>query len=278
MESIEATFRQRRGAQGIGAGSDAEPMLAQIADLNHRLARLKRTAIGVLDAEEVASDWLLKKAWKRVWHDGPHQKTCAMMETPRRRLERRALRGYWSEFPVSPGDFEGDLQRHVGPGGYIDYRMVGVVARMLASEVSVLAAMSAEPGRLALFRAAMTVVIEAMDHADDSLAELADAFATFEDAYLQLARRFLAHEVVLRDLLELTIWEDYGLVRDVEGFLRGLPEHHGDFAIRHLARIIAELRAADLGSQLTKAVELRAVVLASADAFPPEEDGDHQPG
>ena len=68
----------------------------------------------------------------------------------------------------------------------------------------------------------------------------------------------------IRDLLELVVWEDYGLFSRVDGFLRALPEERADLAMRALARIIAELRAADLDRQVAKARTLRQVVLQAA--------------
>jgi hypothetical protein len=50
-------------------------------------------------------------------------------------------------------------------------------------------------------------------------------------------------------------------------FLRGLSEPAADLAIRELAKIIAELRAAGLAYQLTKAGHLRRAVVAAAEAL-----------
>ena len=80
LDSIEATFRERLKVRS-GSG-DAEAMLAQVGDLKHRLSQLGRVASQVLCDEEFASEWLFRKAWKRVWHDGPNRKTRAMIEPP----------------------------------------------------------------------------------------------------------------------------------------------------------------------------------------------------
>ncbi len=238
-------------------------MLSQAADLRQRLKKLDRRCADLLDAEERASEWLFKKAWKRVWHDGPHRKTRAMVETPRWRLARRALRGHWARFPVSPANFEQELSTVVGPEhAYLDYRTVGAVAGALKAHVGFLAIGASLEHRLALYRCAMTTVIEAMNRADDSGAELAEAFSGFETAYLDLAIDFLHERFVLEDLTELALWEDFGLIRKTEVFLSTLPERHADTAVRHLARLIAELRREELEYQLHKATRLRRAVLA----------------
>lgn len=267
LDSIEATFRERLKVRS--SGGDAEAMLAQLVDLKLRLSQLGRVASQVLDDEELASEWLFKKAWKRVWHDGPNRKTRAMMETPRWRLERRALRGHWPEFIVSPSHFEAALTRVVGPvHAYLDYRVVGSVAEALESQVRFLAVGTSKQEALALHRCAMTTVIETMNRADDSDADLAVVFAAFETAYLDLVIDFLDEPFVLVDLIELAIWEDYGLVRHVEPFLTTLPERHADAAMRCLGRIIAELRRETLDYQLKRAMRLRTALLASLGALP----------
>jgi hypothetical protein len=88
LDAIERELRSRTANRRINRDA-AEAMLAQVVDLRDRLVRLALTPERILDAEEQASGWLLKKAWKRVWHDGPNRRTDAMRNTPRRRLEAR---------------------------------------------------------------------------------------------------------------------------------------------------------------------------------------------
>ncbi|WP_437320778.1 hypothetical protein [Sorangium sp. So ce385] len=68
--------------------------------------------------------------------------------------------------------------------------------------------------------------------------------------------------VILRDLLELAVWEDYGVLRGVRGFLGALQEEHADLAVRELAAILSELRRERLDYQVARAVMLRRAVLA----------------
>ena len=87
-------------------------------------------------------------------------------------------------------------------------------------------------------------------------------FAEIDRVYLDLVRHVVGVDGILRDLLELTVWEDYGLIRRVEGFLGGLAEEHADLVVRELAAIIGELRRERLDYELAKAIRLRKVVLA----------------
>ena len=263
LESIEDTFRSRRKSER-GAGSDAESMLSQLDDLKNRLTILGQQPSDVLNEEERASEWQFKKAFKRVWHSEPHRKTRAMLETPRWRLERRALRGHWSRFPVSPSEFERELSSIVGQEhAYLDYRVVDAVARALEAHVGFLAVGASREHRLALYRCAFAVVIDTMGRADDSGADLAVAFRAFELAYLELAIDFVHEPYLLEDLIDLAVWEDYGLIRRVPAFLSTLPERHADAAVRYVARVLIELRREELDYQVEKATRLRDAALQS---------------
>jgi hypothetical protein len=113
----------------------------------------------------------------------------------------------------------------------------------------------------------LTASIDAMGRVDDSLDELGQHFRDHEHAYLELLRGHIERPGLLRDLLELAVWEGYGLFHEIEPFLRGLPEPQADLALRELARIIAELRGAGLDYQLGQAMTLRRAVVAAADGF-----------
>jgi hypothetical protein len=262
LDAIERELRARTANRRINRDA-AEAMLAQVIDLRDRLAHLARTPERILDAEEQASGWLLKKAWKRVWHDGPNRRTDAMRNTPRRRLEARALRGHWPRFPVSPARFELELRRIVGVEASYDPSATGPLARLLQIHVDLLKMRaSSDLERLALHRAVMTVIIELMEQFDDSLADMSEVFAASARAYLDLARDAAGLDGILRDLLELAVWEDYGLLKGIDHFLGALDEEHANAALRELASIISELGRERLDAQRARAVALRRAVLA----------------
>ena len=272
LRSMAETFQSRRMSRRSNA--DAEAMLAQLADLERRLSQLRREPKDVLDEVERASKWLHDKASRRVWHSKIRHATEAMMRTPRNLLEARAREGHWSAFPVSPAAYVARL-RPIYQHGYVDWRGIGTVVLLLRIEGDRMLDNATRDEELAVRRAIVGAAIEAMAHADDSGDELGQHFREAELAYLDHLADYLGRPGMLRDLLELATWEDYGLFHHIDIFLAWLPEAAADIAVRELARIIGELRAAGLGYQLSKAQRLRRLVLASAEqrAITPDAPG-----
>ncbi len=255
----------RRHARGQRRQRDvAEALLAQVADLESRLTRLGRAPGGVLDAVEQASTWLREKAFRRVWHATSICETEAMGRTPRKVLAARAREGNWGAFSVSPRPFFARLDA-LYRGGWFDYRGVGLVVLQLETEGDRLLLMAtSDDERLAVRRAILGACIEAMAHVDDSGCDLGDHFREREQQYLAAVSPYAEHPGILRDLLELATWEDYGLFHHIRDFLGQLSEAAADVAVRELARIIGDLREAGLDYQLEKARALRALVLRAA--------------
>jgi len=263
LRSIVAGFRRRARRPGR-TDLVAEAMLAQLADLDARLAMVGRLPRDVLNDVERTSRWLHDKAFRRVWHAKRVRHTEAMTRTPRNVLEARAREGNWAAFPLSPAPYFARL-RATYRDLYADHRGVGLVVLLLRLEgEKLLAAAASDLERLAVRRAIVGAAIEAMAHVDDSGNELGRHFRDEEHAYLDLVQNDLERPGILRDLLELATWEDYGLFHHLDSFLTRLPESAADLAVRELARIIAELRVANLEYQRDKARRLRSSVLQSA--------------
>lgn len=273
LRSIARGLRRRASAQRH-RDDIAEAMLAQIADLEARLGERGLAPAAVLDDVERASKWLHDKAFRRVWHATSIRRTAAMERTPRKVLAARALSGNWSVFPVSPAPYYAELRSLIGEGWY-DYRATGLVVTLLdlAGE-RLLRGATTDEGRLAIHRAMLTASIDAMGRVDDSLDELGQHFREHEHAYLELLSVHVEKQGLLRDLLELVVWEAYGLFHEVEGFLASLSEGPADLALGVLAQIIAELRGAEgLDHQLERARAMRRAVVAAAKGFPESADG-----
>lgn len=272
LSSIAREFRRRAREQRHG-GDVAEAMLAQVDDLVSRLTKIDRAAADVLDAVERESTWLRDKAFRRVWHATSISRTHAMERTPRKLLEARARDGNWRAFLASPRSYFARLEA-IYRGGYFDYRCVGLVVLQLELDGDRMLMMAtSDDERLAVRRAILGACIEAMEHVDDSGCDLGDHFREREQQYLDAVQPYVECPGILRDLLELVTWEDYGLFHDVYAFLGQLSESAADLAVRELAQIIGELREADLDYQHGKARRLRALVLGSTaahDAEPPE--------
>jgi hypothetical protein len=263
LHSMSSAFRTRARAKK-GTDEIAEAMLAQIEDLGARLARIEAEPIAVLDEAERASKWLQRKAFRRVWQASAIRRTAAMTLTPRRVLEQRALLGNWAAFRVSPAPYHAELKSTVGEGYYgyggaavvvLSFEMV--VARLLSHSTNDLQ-------RLAVHRAMLSAAIGAVAQVDDSLAELGEHFREHERAYLALLGEHCETPGLLRDLLELAVWEDYGLFCEIEEFLRTLPNVHAVTAKRGLDEIMGELGRAELDYQLGKARALHDVLVDTA--------------
>lgn len=277
LDAVAWLFRQRMTdpKRNVDKGA-AEAMHLQMVDLRKRLAQVQRTPETLLDDEEQASQWLHRKAFQRVWKSGPNHRTRAMLDTPRKRLELRALRGNWERYPVSPARFDTALRRTVGfDGRDVPWWETRGLAIGLELEVELLelGATMTPAEQLALYRAALTVVIETMNSVDDSGADMAEIYRSFEQKWLTLLREEPTRAELLRDVLELATWEDFGLTEGVEGFLSGLGEEDADRALTELAVIVGELREHRLEYHLERARRLRSAVLAAADGFA-EEDAD----
>ena len=259
LHSISSKF-QARAKTKRGVDEIAEAMLAQLDDLGARLAQIGGDPRAVLDEPERTSKWLQRKACRRVWEASTIRRTQAMARTPRRVLEERALLGNWGAFPESPAPYYGALNSAVGQG-YYDYRSTAIV--VLSLETTAARCMSSSASdlqRLAIHRAMLSAAIAAMAQVDDSLTELAEHFREHERAYLALLRDHCEIPGLLRDLLELAVWEDYGLFCEVEPFLRALRNGSARAAARELDEVIVELVRFELDYQLGKARALRSVL------------------
>lgn len=196
LRSIAETFQGRRSR---GSNADAEAMLAQLADLKMRLSQLRCEPKDVLDEIERSSQWHHNKAFRRVWHSTIRHATEAMMRTPRNVLEARAREGNWSAFPVSPAAYVARL-RPIYHHGHVDWRGVGSVVLLLRIEGERMLANATRDEELAVRRAIVGAVIEAMAHADDSCDELGQHFRDAELAYLDHLGDYIDRPGILRDL------------------------------------------------------------------------------
>lgn len=259
LDALAAQFKERRDAPNQYANRDgeAEALLLQTKDLKRRLLAVKLTAGGVLDATERHSDWLLKKAHKRVFHDGPTRRTPVMLATPKKVLRERAMRGHWDRFPISPAPFAVALAQETDRR-YYELRSVGVFVRGIERVVKRLTKGGGVAQRLGVHRGALTVIIESMEKVDDSDADVAVMFREIEHVYHDDLLTFAAHPGLLRDFLELSVWEDYGLMKDPSELFTRLPVEHAEPAYAELVDIIAELEREELKYTLEKARRLAA--------------------
>ena len=196
-----------------------------------------------------------------------------MHATPRRRLRDRAMRGHWKDFPVSPSRFERELLSRFGGQHCLGWRETWCLADAIENDVEHAAStLTCEAERLALYRAAMTVMVESMERVDDSLADMATAFSNVWQSYHAVSweQAGMSAMVFFRDLIEFTIWEDYGMVDGLGDVFQGRAPDDAFVIESVLADIIAELRDGGFDYQEEKALRLRVeflVALGKYDRF-----------
>jgi len=202
--------------RSLSGRDDVEAKLAHLAWLTDEL-----NAAGLrfedLAGAETADTSTLAKARRKVLDQALEGRsiTPAMLDTPRRRLQRRARRGHWPVFPapVEPWytQLGGDPD---GTSGFITAGRSFNAARRLGRHLERLDAKRLVASeRLGLHRAFHTAGLDLADAADDSYGAIGDlreeAFAT----YLALDWRAtgIAPDAYWQDLCELLTWEPYGL-------------------------------------------------------------------
>lgn len=96
------------------------------------------------------------------------EKSSWMIETPRKQREKRAMRGYWSHFPVSPGEYADLLERQYKTSGYYSEGESFGLERKLSRFLEKHERDASLAQLFALYRAFLTVVVEQMGIVDDS--------------------------------------------------------------------------------------------------------------
>ncbi len=111
----------------------------------------------------------------------------------------------------------------------------------------------------------MTVIVESMERVDDSLADMATTFSNIWESYRTLPweRASMPAAVFFRDLIEFTVWEDYGLVDGLGAAFQGLAPDDAFVVETVFADVIPELRAGGFDHQEEKALRLRVEFLVA---------------
>ena len=236
--------------------------------LNHLY--LLRQALGhaglaVEDILAEANPDLLKKqhrkAKRKVLELGyqGHERSPWMIHTPRREREARAMRGYWEHFPVSPKEYASALEsRYKTSGWYSEDQSFGL-RRKLSASVRKREARASPAELFALYRAFLTVVAEKMGMVDDSYGVIGDLYQGVFEEYVQLDRAALDMplQILLQDLIELMIWEDYaGTDTGKPIFFAGLASHEVPLVESILQEQWDELRELELDYQAEEALTM----------------------
>jgi hypothetical protein len=180
-----------------------------------------------------------------------------MIETPRWQFENRAMRGFWSFFPVSPLAFAGEIEKQFKPKGYYTEDQSLRLSHKLNTFLDRHADRLSLPELFALDRAFLTVMIEKIELIDDSYGVIGDLYEDVFLEYAQLDRSALdmPSEVFLEDLLTLMIRDDYGFTDDsLPEFFANLDAHEVPMVETILEKKWKELGELGLDSQAEDAL------------------------
>lgn len=186
-------------------------------------------------------------------------KSFWMRNTPRAEHEARALRGYWSRFPVSPDRYAAQIEGLFKPSGFYEENQSFALARKLSACLDREEKQANDAELRALYRAYLTVVIEQMQRVDDSYGVMGDTYNEVLEGYIRLDRSTLGMPLAdfLQDLLELFIWEDRAFTaRQQPVFFAGLDGAEALLAEAILRTQWDELRELDLEYPAERALTL----------------------
>ena len=262
--SLEKTLQERRYAANSST-SDAEAKLSHISDLRNRLAVVRKTPRAVL-RQDVDDRALLAKAKVKIFDQYVDRKyaTPAMRNTPRHQLEKRALRGHWNSFPVSPSLFE---ERIFDPDSarpcYGETATMRLADRIERRVKRFIRKADGVGEQFAIYRAAMTAIMVAVERADDSCGSLGDTFSMVLDNYRAVPWRTtgIAAASYFEDLIEFAVWEDYGFIEGLKGFFKTISPEDLEIVLVVLDRVSAELREFGFYYQEEEVDRIRVTVL-----------------
>ena len=254
-------------------GRDWEAKDSHLHDLERRLAAAEIDARHVVACVEDSRP-VLAKARRKVQAQslGSRDVIPAMRDTPRRRLQTRALRGHWVSFPISPVTdcdvfadlIEGERAGRRGSFG-IAMKLEEAALEMDRERANAPAA------RLALWRAMVTAGVEAFEAGlrdpDGAVATvIGNALASY--AALPWEATGLARADRHADFCELCVWEDWGLLQKRETALFRTMKRDDLAEVEDiLLRLADEQRAVHLSHQAEKALQLAAWLYVATRSF-----------
>lgn len=251
----------RRGGMGF-AQADAEAKLCHLDDLAKRWESLSESSRDVLRGECLDRQ-LVRRARAKILEQyvDDRDKTTPMRETPRARLRERALRGYWSRFPVSPASYAGALRAELEARDFYGERATfGLARRLDAAFGRQLKRAAGAAEQVAVIRAFLTSLLLAMERADDSCGILGDLARDHFPKYFTAPWREagLSADLYYRDFVEYAVWEDYGLLgpRELAPFFKKTSKSDVTLVDRLLRELHAELCRAELEYQAEEALTL----------------------
>ncbi|MDA8335410.1 MAG: hypothetical protein M0Z41_10560 [Peptococcaceae bacterium] len=242
---------------------DFEAKRGHMENLRHRLNEAGLDPARLV-GDLVRDKRILRKARTKILKDyvRDSDKTVEMRTTPRYVLEERAWRGEWGRFPVSPAVFEPVFQDEVGRRSFYSEDASSGLARRIGAILEKVGRKpaSSPEARLALYRAGLAALVDAMEVVDDSCGTVGEMFEEIFEQYVAIPwpSTGIAPGVYYRDFLDFAVWEDYGLTDHGMGrFFAAVPPEHVPLVDTVLLDIRADLlRYKELDYQADQALRL----------------------
>ncbi|SEH08120.1 hypothetical protein [Candidatus Venteria ishoeyi] len=242
--------------------SGGEALAAHIHRLRELLDKENISIAAVYaDADEALLIKQKKKALKKVWaldFQGK-EKTEWMLQTPRLIKKAHAMRGYWHRFPVNPLKYASVLEKKYKKSGYYTEDQSFSLEDKLNAFFNKLPARISPAENFAAHRAFLSVIIEKMEMVDDSYGVIGDLYIEVFRKYIEWDRTKLEirPEDFFQDILELIIWEDYGMTDSYEAdFFKALSSAERPIVKAILIRQQEELASAWLDYQSKNAAKM----------------------
>ena len=200
-----------------------EDLITLVDDLAHRLSDVGTVDQVLATIPERLIKKETQKGIKNITDDwgNYYPPSESMLRSPRRLLEKEAMRGMWPRLPFDPTPIADTLRPLFLPKKKVGYfpkgttfalsrRIEKAVEKELAKSES--AEMNRRAYRYAVHRAALTLFHEE-HHWDDSYGVMGELGKKWIEDLLSVTADDLcmSHGVFLKDLLMLLCWENYGL-------------------------------------------------------------------
>jgi hypothetical protein len=238
------------------------------AIVNHTILLEKSIEENNLDIENIIfqnePDFLKKqriKANTKIIKMGfrEEEKSRWMIETPRYLRRQKALYGHWDKFPINPLQYTPFIHRSFKKKtGYSRSQTSGLVDKLI-NKTTKLVRKASKNECIAIYRAALTVLLEHIDSIDDSYGEYGTLYGDLFSSYVNIDRTEFSstNNIFLLDVLELILVEDYGGIDGhLESFIRDLSPQELSLAKIMLSEESEKLRKLDLNYYYKKSSNL----------------------
>jgi hypothetical protein len=278
LDALDDVFVEAIRKPAFGNGEPSEAKLSHLHDLRARLDAAGLTASDLADTDVLADKRLATRAREKVTGRIPLEAracTPAMLDTPRRRLERRARYGHWSSFPSDPTPFFEKFRPTVERSDFVTKGKTFAIASRLERRLSDLdGPRRTLRDRLALYRAFHSAGLELADAADDSCGTIGEVRSEAWRTYLTIDWRTagMRPAAYWQDLCGMRLWEPYGLdFKAEDAWFRSARKEVVPVIEPILLDLEAEHRAAVLDYPADEALEALAdvyVATRSRDRYP----------